>query len=331
MNERLKPMVIALAIAVIAAYWWAYLHVAVEFLSRKPFLPSLGEGPFFDRLWGGVSVLVGSIVAVALGQPEDKNHGLRKLEDNLIVIYGWSWALVGASACFIWATHSSPGAGEGDTPELIRNVATAFLGLVIPVVAAFFRDQNRRQGDAGGDFRRDRDRSNFGADGVEERFPDEAPTVAPTIDIDWTKVTSFLTACETSKPRVGYQLGAKIPNDAAQPGKDFTAVDCSGFVRAAIRRSSNPKATDFPDGSVVQNDWVRAKKFTPATVSDGKLKDDKIRIAFLAPADAPNGVGHVVLIRNATTVESHGGVGPDSRPFDGTGWQAHAYVYVLKD
>ena len=37
----------------------------------------------------------------------------------------------------------------------------------------------------------------------------------------------------------------------------------------------------------------------------------------------------VVLIHNAQTLESHGGVGPDSRPWTGAGWQAKAMVYQI--
>lgn len=180
-----------------------------------------------------------------------------------------------------------------------------------------------------GDFLSARDLANYGLEGPQE-FPEEAPVVPPSIDVAWSKVIAFLDACRTSTPRVGYVLGAKIPNDSAKPGSGFTAVDCSGFVRAAIRRSTDPKATEFPDGSVVQHDWVKAKQFAKSSVADGSLQDDKIRIAFLSPNDSPQKIGHVVLVRNGSTVESHSGVGPNSRQFTGTGWQALATVYILK-
>ena len=173
-----------------------------------------------------------------------------------------------------------------------------------------------------------RDLANYGADGPQS-FAAADALAAPTIDLDWTKVEAFLTACRTSNPRVRYGLGAKIPSDSAMPGSGFTKVDCSGFVRAAVRRSTNPKFTAFPDGSVTQHDWIKAKGFERGTIADAKLTDGKIRIAFLAPQDVPSRIGHVVLIRNGKTVESHGGVGPDSRAFDGTGWQAKAKVYLL--
>jgi len=168
-------------------------------------------------------------------------------------------------------------------------------------------------------------RTNYGDEGP-HTFAPEFPTIAPALMIDWSVVEAFLKACRSAG--VGYALGAKVPNDNSVPGRDFTAVDCSGFVRAAIRRATNP-IVPIPDGSVVQQDWVQAKGFMRGTVADGSLKDGKIRIAFLNPQDSPEGVGHVVLILNSATVESHGGVGPDSRPFTGVGWQAKAKVYLL--
>jgi hypothetical protein len=85
------------------------------------------------------------------------------------------------------------------------------------------------------------------------------------------------------------------------PGRDFTKIDCSGFVRAAIRESTSPTVA-FPDGSVIQHDWIKARGYEPSND----------------------------LIYNAKTLESHGGVGPDSHPWTGAGWQANASVYVLK-
>lgn len=181
-----------------------------------------------------------------------------------------------------------------------------------------------------GTFEHARDLANYGAEGRAQFVP-EYPEAAATLPIDWAKVTAFLTACRSTNPPVGYKLGAKIPSDSAIPGKDFTDVDCSGFVRAAIRRSTDPKSTEFPDGSVQQHDWVQAKRFSASSVADGSLKDGKIRIAFLLPEDSPKKIGHVVLIRNAATAESHGGTGPDSRVFDGTDWQAKAKLYLLKE
>ena len=155
------------------------------------------------------------------------------------------------------------------------------------------------------------------------------PPVAPTMPIDWQIIANFYTACISSDPRVTYHLGSKIPSDTAVPGVDFTHVDCSGFVRACIRRSTHPQVL-FPDGSVVQHDWVAASRYATSSVADGLLVDGKIRIAFLAPGAAPgHSVGHVVLIHNGYTVESHGSTGPDRRQWTGADWQHYTSVFVL--
>jgi hypothetical protein len=149
-----------------------------------------------------------------------------------------------------------------------------------------------------------------------------------TVDLDVAIARSFLDACRAASPPVGYGLGAKVPFYGAVPGRDFQRVDCSGFVREAIRRASN-RLVPFPDGSVVQHDWVRARGFPKGTVADGTLSDGVLRIAFLRPQDASSRIGHVALLFDGYTLESHGGVGPDARQWNGTGWQAKATVYVL--
>ncbi len=131
-----------------------------------------------------------------------------------------------------------------------------------------------------------------------------------------------------SQPRVIYGLGAKVTPPGAKPGSGFTKVDCSGFVREALRRATN-LGGKFRDGSVVQHDWFRARDFEQVALNDWAAKDGRVRIAFLRPADSPHKIGHVVLLHNGMTLESHGGVGPDVRPWTRQGWQGKAKVYVL--
>jgi hypothetical protein len=172
--------------------------------------------------------------------------------------------------------------------------------------------------------------ANLGAPTAPDSLPSAAATftagVAPGFDL--ARAKAFLQACETSHPRVTYGLGRKVPFHGAIPGSDFTRIDCSGFVREVIRLSTNPPVP-FPDGSVVQHDWVRAHGFEKSTIAAGEASDGVVRIAFLRPQDSPHHIGHVVLIADGRTLESHGGVGPDSRPWDGRDWQAKAFVYVL--
>ena len=128
-------------------------------------------------------------------------------------------------------------------------------------------------------------RANFGdadpeAFSEQRRAPAAAAAVPPPMPIDVKQAQAFLTACETSTPRVAYGLGEKVPFFQAKPGVDFREVDCSGFVREAIREATNPMVP-FPDGSVVQHDWVRSKGYRSSTVEAGKAKDGKVRDRFL--------------------------------------------------
>jgi hypothetical protein len=150
----------------------------------------------------------------------------------------------------------------------------------------------------------------------------------PLLPVDLVKAKAFLNACVTCTPRVRYGLGAKVPFLGAVPGRDFTRIDCSGFVRELVRLSTTPTAS-FPDGSVVQHDWIRARGFEAATVADGANDDGIIRIAFLRPQDSGEHIGHVLLLSGGKTLESHGGTGPDSRTWTSLSFRTKMYLYVL--
>ncbi|BCM88082.1 hypothetical protein [Methylobacterium indicum] len=172
--------------------------------------------------------------------------------------------------------------------------------------------------------------ANFGEDGSGD-LPDNSDVYLPDtiLDIDIGKIISFLHACENSHPRVKYKLGAKIKPGQEPGAGGFTEVDCSGFVRECVRRATN-LGSRFPDGSVVQHEWVRKHGFPIENVSSGSHRDGAVRIAFLPPNKSKKRVGHVAFIHDGKTIESHGGVGPDSRPWDGRGWQANTNVYLLR-
>ncbi len=171
--------------------------------------------------------------------------------------------------------------------------------------------------------------ANFGLDGHGDLPEGLEAVVSPlsSVEVDIAKASAFLQQCMTSNPRVLYGLGAKI-KPGQVPGRDFKAVDCSGFVREALRRSTD-LGSSFPDGSVVQHDWARKQKFKKSTVKEAEDRSGVVRIAFLSPGDVSSGIGHVVLIHMGRTLESHGGVGPDSRVWDGSGWQAKTDIFVL--
>jgi hypothetical protein len=169
-------------------------------------------------------------------------------------------------------------------------------------------------------------------DALGEQFQREAVVAAAqaqTLPLNIGLARAFLTACMTSTPRVQYGLGKKVPFHGATPGRDFTRVDCSGFVREAIWRATSNPHFNFKDGSVVQHEWVRTNGFQLTTTDAAALQDGVIRIAFLRPQDSTSHIGHVALVHNGRTLESHGSFGPNSRPWTKTGWQARAVVYVL--
>lgn len=162
-----------------------------------------------------------------------------------------------------------------------------------------------------------------GADGV-------GRAVAPqTMPIAIDAIKAFLQACRDAGVTYGRKAGNKVPFHGARPGIDFKHVDCSGFVREAVWRPTTPHL-NIIDGSVRQHDWIRSSGFERSTRADTLQRDGVIRIAFLRPQDSPSGIGHVAFVHDAFTIESHGGVGPNSRPWTGAGWQAKAHVYVLR-
>lgn len=180
------------------------------------------------------------------------------------------------------------------------------------------------------DLIRGRGLANYGADSSLAVSPRAAAAAGggTLLSLDMNAARAFLRACMTSTPRVTYGLGAKVPFLNAVPGRDFTKVDCSGFIRETLRLATTPPIA-FPDGSVNQHDWISAHGFTRSSIDAAKQSDGFVRIAFLRPEDSGHHIGHVVLISGGRTLESHGHVGPDSRPWDGSDWQAKAFVYVL--
>jgi len=147
----------------------------------------------------------------------------------------------------------------------------------------------------------------------------------PSIEVDRAKLGALVALQRNGGWHYG--LGDKIDITATDPSHVLThRVDCSGEVRWLMYQCAGIK---IPDGSVNQHDWVKSRGFKKSDVKSGKLKDGRVRIAFLEPAMTTSHIGHVVLIWNGMTYESHGGKGPDSRPWTGLGWQAKCKVYVL--
>jgi hypothetical protein len=120
---------------------------------------------------------------------------------------------------------------------------------------------------------------------------------------------------------VRYGLGAKAvplsasPPTFAPPGH----VDCSGFARYAFYHVCN---LTVPDGSSNQNDYLKSQGFKhhaiPAPGDYTTNLDPTIVYAcFCRAGTRGETIGHVWFIVNIRgtwwSVESHGGVGPNSR------------------
>jgi len=220
---------------------------------------------------------------------------------------------------------------SGDPKPLVHAAAEIGHKAAPLDLVAEFEEANLDE--AGAPTEEERNAVNFGLDGRGDFpegdkglfLPDAKGPFHIALDID--KAKAFLNACVTSTPRVRYGYGKKI-KPGQIPGKDFQSVDCSGLVRELVRRSTSLGST-FPDGSVVQHDWVRKKGFVKTNWDDGTSNDDIVRIAFLSPNDVSSGIGHVQLLYRNMTLESHGGVGPNSRKWSILGFSKKMSVYRL--
>jgi len=112
---------------------------------------------------------------------------------------------------------------------------------------------------------------------------------------------------------ISYGFGIKA-NLHVQP-EDIKSIDCSGFVRYLLYNATY-SALKMPDGSWMQHDWCQKSLFEAVNYATADRCDGWLRIAFLPPKAGH--AGHVWLVQNGATIESHGGKGPDRRPWDTT-------------
>jgi hypothetical protein len=153
----------------------------------------------------------------------------------------------------------------------------------------------------------------------------------PTLAIDGGKIAALVLSLEAAG--LSYGLGSKIEPLSLQASDlaaaEITSVDCSGCVRWAIFHAlGQPADFNFADGSVQQHEQVLAVGFKQSEYNAGFELDDHVRIGFLTPEDR-GGVGHVVIIWNANTYESHGHKGPDSRVWGTEPWMEKMHIFVL--
>jgi hypothetical protein len=107
--------------------------------------------------------------------------------------------------------------------------------------------------------------------------------------------------------------------------EEIKAIDCSGFVRYLIYKATDGQV-QMPDGSWNQDHWCKTSLLERADYATAASMDGWLRIAFIPVKKATAGrpghpghkghAGHVWLVLNGLTLESHGGKGPDRRPWD---------------
>lgn len=148
-----------------------------------------------------------------------------------------------------------------------------------------------------------------------------------TLPIDRQKLLDGLAKCK-SVP-VHYGMGSKAHEPFSFP-PDFTRIDCSGFVRWLIFHATGGQVL-IPDGSYIQADDFQKYGFKKGLYADAANKDNHVRICFHRPGGrGGDGIGHVWIVLNGETLESYGGHGPGSRPFNHQWFLDHVdVVYVL--
>ena len=147
------------------------------------------------------------------------------------------------------------------------------------------------------------------------------------LPVDEKKLRECVAACRRAGVRYG--LGSKAPTLSAEPGKHFSRIDCSGFVRWAIYKATDGTVI-MPDGSWFQAAWARKQGFKESTSESCLLKDGRVRLAYWKNKQSA-GISHIALVLNGKTLESHGSRGPNRRAWSlETGWMRDAEVWVLE-
>lgn len=128
MNPKLQIIAVAMSLVVVVAYVGVFVWTIVHAESNNEAL---------TYVWTGTSVLVGGVVAVAFGQPEPKSFVARMIgPDQLVIAYAWAYVIVGIAAIVVWVITDQQ---NHVTSSLVKNAATTFLGLILPIVSSFLR------------------------------------------------------------------------------------------------------------------------------------------------------------------------------------------------
>ena len=158
-------------------------------------------------------------------------------------------------------------------------------------------------------------------DAISTRLDDDLDSY---LSLDLGQIIDYLRQCVVAG--IQYKLNGKVPRHGADPNT-YKALDCSGFTSECLYRASEGRIIQ-DGGSVLQHDWVKSTGAPKASIADGALMDNALRIAFLPPSSSRT-IGHVAFIHMGQTIECYGGHGPGRREWTGAGWQASTAIYVL--
>ncbi len=144
------------------------------------------------------------------------------------------------------------------------------------------------------------------------------PTLALPID-----VRTLLDVVVALDDKVPYLLGGKpssikLTTDELLRERGRAGIDCSGFVRWLLFRASSGRVK-IPDGSVNQRDRFRALADVAGVAAvpytDCGQRDGVLRVAGFTKS-ARVAVGHIWLVVDGQTAESHGRHGVNRRAWD---------------
>lgn len=156
------------------------------------------------------------------------------------------------------------------------------------------------------------------------------------LNLPKSKIPALVQDCKAHG--IVYGWGAKAHPITLQAAQ-LHALDCSGFARWALFHASLVRSPNQPflivDGSVDQHQWCK-NNLQSCSNADGHRSDDKLRIAFLKPKYDANGkmieAGHVMLLEDGWTMESHGHLkGPDRRLWGSDPFMAECELYIIAE
>lgn len=122
----------------------------------------------------------------------------------------------------------------------------------------------------------------------------------------------------------GRQYNPRSTGHLTTPPQTIDHIDCSGWTRYGLFNATGGKLI-LPDGSQAQREWCENNKLHKVNYPDTNryLTARRLFIAFIKPfANNCGPVGHVWFVTQydadsaADTLESHGGVGINSRAWN---------------